>query len=454
MSIRPITHGALGSEIRDIIQAKYMRPDEITYEAILHTVDQDIYLKELVSIEFNRDYVNNITDHIVVTFRISVGVYIKYIDAFRGNLELTIRMHYYDRTYDDRYKLVITNKPTGMTGTALSFYTAEELDKLGMAVIEAQAYSRLVEVMRNTMTSGVYKYTKVKDVIKTVTLNKVKAIKVDGKVVPVRVDVKQPNNDQIYRHVQIPTGITVLDVPSYLQNSEYGVYSTGIGTYVQKYPYFLNPNPEDTVFVYPLYNTSLTDKPGKKLMIYSTPDSNTALSDTSYVVDGDIIKVIGNVDSEYIENKEENVINAGNTITKSNTGSVMEGTAAVTDTHIAVDKHAYLSTAELDVKHDGLSGGSYAANKNNIYVDYTIQAMHRLNTVKVIWKYSNANLLYPAMPVIYTYEDRNGTVYKLNGVLQTVFTKYSASYKTNTALLFIKIESYAEATTTNVTDLR
>jgi len=73
MVTRPLTPGVVETDIARILEAKSLHPQAITYEVIVHTVDEDIPVTELISVEVSRDYANNVCDYIVTTFTMGLG---------------------------------------------------------------------------------------------------------------------------------------------------------------------------------------------------------------------------------------------------------------------------------------------------------------------------------------------------------------------------------------------
>jgi len=447
MGLRPITPGLVEADIASVISNKALHPNAIQYSIIVHTPTMDIDVIDLVSIETNRDYANNITDYILVTFTIALGTYIKQIRSIQDNLEMSIITDHYGKKYHSRYKMILNGVPDAIAGSIYTSYTETELNKMDVVVIEAQCLSRLVESIRLTPVSGVYNYVTVSDVIKTVISHTIDAVKIEGSAISYNINIITPNNSKTYRHIIIPTGIRVIDLPSFLQNTDYGVYSSDIGTYIQKIGYFeKGVTPKETIFVYPLYNNKITNTPGKQLMVLSSPNTLVSRSENSYLIDGDVIKIIGSGDMHGSEISQTKLMQNGSSVVISNPDHVIiKGTNGTDDT-VSTSSKTNLTGSNLKIMKDGGAPTKYIGPTANKYKQYSAIARDMLSMYHVTWNFSNPELLYPGMPVMYIYEDDVRGVVRLTGVLHSTFTKYSGPYKTNTTFINMLLEPYVDGT--------
>ena len=445
MGLRPLTPGAVGADIDKIIQTQELDPLAIQHSAIIHTPQHDINVTELVSIETSRDYANEIADYVLVDFRIGLGTYVKLLHPHMDNLEMTIKTTYYNKVYGVRYKMLLGKGPSSLTGSHMTSYSMEELNKQDYVLVEVQCVNRTVEALRLATTNGIYNYATVKEVIKTSIGNAIQDLKINGTTLDTVIDMIQPNNEQSYRHINIPAGTRILDVPTYLQRTDYGVYSSGIGTYVQTYGYF-DPvkKPRDVVFVYPLYNSERTTNIGKKLMVLSTPLMNLSNVENSYMVDGDVIKIIGaaNVISDDVS--QQHVIDNGNALISTDTNRIMESGSDVTDSTVKADKKITIAGKRLINKTDSLDGMNYVKPSSNPYKTYSEVAKNLLSKYQFTWNFSNPELLFPGMSIMYVYEDTDYGVLRLKGVIHSVYTKYNHYHKSHTTIINALLEPYSK----------
>jgi len=456
MPVRPLTPGLVSRDIAKIIHSDSVPSDAVTHRIIINTPDDNLSPTELISIEISRDYCNNISDFTLVTFSIMLGDYVKLIHPYMDNLEMTIVTTEYSKNTHIRYKMVILKGIEGLTGSMYSSYTRDELNKVDKVIVEAQCVDRLVETIRTHPVDGIYAYTTIDKVIKTIFNSAISNIKVDGikkdygvKIDGIpeeyNIDVIEPNNSKKYRHISIPMGVRLLDMPSFLQETNYGVYSSGIGTYIQRYSHEHDrETAKSTIFVYPIYHSGLWDTPGKKLMILSAPTNIMSVIENSYIVDGDVIKIIGNGNVTSKEESQNLIKDVGNVIITTKTDSMILDSVSTKDKTVHTSKKDNLIADRLSKMRDGTSNVNYIKPTSNPYVQYSKVASNMLSSYTIKWMHSNPTILYPGMPVSYIYEDADHGIVKLNGILHSNFTKYNTSDRTHVTILNVLLEPYID----------
>jgi len=459
MPIRPLkVDHSIDTDIGSILSGASFDSSALSYSIIIQTPNEEIPIDTLISIEQLRDYANNICDHTLVSFTIAAGLYIKRVLPHIDNLEIILITQRYGHSYKDRYKLLIANGPSNTAGTMYSSYSEAELNKMDQFVIEGQCLNRLVEALRYEQVNGVYNKTTVKDVMTTLYHNAISNIKIGGTPSLANVDIVAPNNARVYDHISVPTGVNLLDLPTYLQLTHYGVYNGDIGTYIQRYGYFTPTNtpPKDTVFIYPLYNNLRTDELGKKLSIFATPTTQLSKIDRSFIVDGDVIKIIGGGDMTANEITQTKLMDGGNAAIVSSPSNIMLGKHDTTDSTAKVNSKDNVTGVRFKTKVDGVDGAKYISPRDNIYKVHSEVAKNALSPYQVTWNFSNPELLHPGMPVTYIYQDAELGVIKLTGTLHSCFNKYVRSNKAWMTILNILLEPIQEGVTkhTTVVDAR
>jgi len=455
MPTKPMTEGLLEHDIAKILHAPKRPTDAVTHKCILHTTDFDISIKDLISIETSCDYHNDVGDYILVTFTLSMGSAVKIIHPQMDNLELTISTDVYGKTSSSRYRAVIVSGLSNVSGNVYSNMSMEELNKMDMITFEMQCINKSIMEMRNMYVDGVYSYHTVTEVIKTLFHHH--GDPVLSKSGKWGLSMYPANNDKRYRHIVVPAGVALLDLPTYLQNKDYGVYSAGIGTYITRYSESSNKaDMTDHVFVYPLYNHMIYEKPGRKLVIYSTPLNNMKFSENSYMVDGDSVKIVGHGDMTGKEVSKYHIMDKGNGLVTGNTASVMVDGVKVTDSKVSTDLKTNLSGQRVKAVNSVSDRPLYMSHTTNPYPGYSDIASNMLSHYNVDWNFSDPDLLYPGMPVTYVYADSNHGVVRLHGVLHSNFTKYSGPTKIHHTNLNILLEPYIDNITskTDVVDVR
>ena len=434
------SRGKIQQDIELILRYDNPYKNNVAYEINIHTENSTIPLSFVESVEYMRNYGKYISDFVVLKFKISLGAYSKVIYTQRDNLMCSIKKIFKDKVDSDfttMYKMVILKDGGKMeSDQTIKKLTADELDKAGMVAIEAQLYLREVEGFRSSFIDGIYKNVILKDVIIGLLAQAKNNIQVDGLPLEYNIDVYEPNNTQQYENLIIPTGITLDNLPNYLQGTDYGVYNGDIGMYIQPY------NKKTTVFVYPLFNTERFNKETGYKLTFINP--NTAMYDVvenNWYIDGNNIKIICNSQVKIIDNGVRSYINSGDGIVSISASNLFEQNYEITDDGILLDKDSTLEGSKIVDRRDKISKTRYIGPQSNMYKYRSELLNTSMATYQITWNFSAPDYLYPGMPVEYVYEE-NGVIIRLPGILQCVYSLYQKVKGTQTSVVIIKVLSY------------
>ena len=432
------TSDLVAKEVNQIVKIKNTAT-KVNYDIVLHTGGGDIRIDMLESIEIVEDYNNNVGEYKLVNFLVGAGVFNYKIKPYSNNLELSILKYVSDTLkYTDTYKAVIMSLDNELSDIKGN-YEEKELNKTNMVRISIQLISKELEAIRSLKVDGVYKYTFLKDLLLNCMNKGMNSIKINDENIELAMNVSEPHNDNFYNHIIIPTGIRLLDLPTYLQDKEYGIYNGDIGIYFKKFikEEVLKLN----LFVYPLY--TIDDEPKKELFIYHTNNPYLDNIDTTYKTVGDIVKIVSTSEINITEQAENGDIDVGNAITGSDPYAVTDYNAVVTNDMILFDKELQVSGQKSYEREDGVTIEKYVNNEVNLYKYRSDINDRSLGLFQITWNHSDSDLLIPGMVTTLFYQNKK-EVMQLKGVLQNAFTVYNESTKTTSTLLNIKMKRYTD----------
>lgn len=405
----------------------------IVYEIIFHNKDTDLPIKLFESIEINSDYNNKIADHIIVNVQMGTGDYVFDVFKYKDNIELTINIKRDNVLYSSKtYKAVLINTTDNMSGIG-SNIDKESLNKSGLTRVNFELIDTSVEVLRVVKTSGIYKDMNMRDVITTMLKTGCSAVKVNGETLSPTINMVEPNNTSVYKHIIVPTGTRLVDIPTYFQDTNYGVYSGDIGIYIKSKRIDINQS-KLNLYVYPLYTTESDNY--DDLIIYHSDGKLNKSSDNTYTISQDSIKIVSN-ELSIMEIKQNNLMNKGGAVTGSNPDNLLMYNSEVTDSSVSYDNSKQVSNSTLETT-DGLVNERYVGNEVNMYKHTSKVFEDSMDLVKIIWKYSNAELLHPGMNAKIYYQVDN-SVRVMKGVLQVSYTVYNAATKLEETILLLKV---------------
>ena len=435
----PDANAKLLSEVNKIISNASNLTTNVYYDLYLQTVDIDIPIKFLDTIEILRDYNGNIGDYGVLNFMLESGTYMKYIHNNRDNLEVTIIKHINSKKIINRYKFVIYNTVNDVIGTHLTTMTTDDLNKSSALKLEGQFLNRTLEVLRGHTVDGIYTNNSSEDILKHIFIDSTERLKVESENLKLSVSMIPADNKRVIKRLTIPTGTKLFDLPPYLQDVKYGVYNGGIGVYLQQY----GEEYADRIFLYPLYDNRQFDRVEKKVIIFNIHNNMYDHIEKTYFIDGDIIKLFSTSDSKTLDTSENEIIDSGNAIIKANTQQLFtksNSSVLVTDDNIGIAKKLNLQGKQNYNRADGVNVVKFIKDNESEY-KYKADAIRKdMMFHQLQWNYSNIDLLYPGMPVMYVYIDNEGKIVKLTGTLQSVYVRYNKAANKEAAILNIAVE--------------
>ena len=429
-----ITGGLLDTDINKIIKTINPVKNNMKYSMILHTPERDINIQLMTSIEVLRDYNEYVSDYVLASFTMYGGDFIKDVVPYKDNLELTIGVDLEDGYESTRYKFILSNNNENInTGMYLKF-TYEQLNKTEQFKVSGQCLLREVEVMRSVFISGTYSNVTVDKLLKTELYNRISATKITGTEIKPAIDIAKPDNTTTFGHIVVPTGTKLFNLANFLQDGTYGIYSGGANTYFQYY------NRKPTIFVYPLYDNERFNNSEKKLMVYNSNTNKLAYIDNTYMVDGDIVKIIANGDVTVIDNGENDLISDGGSFTANDPYSMNKRSSVVSDDKMLVDHNKQIQTNNAKERRDGVNKTRYVSGESNKFKQATVVNKSLQAIYQIKWRYSNIDLIFPGMPTCYLYEDVEKGIVRLNGTVISTYERYDHPNKTKSAIINIMVE--------------
>lgn len=430
------TSDLVAREVDSIIKIKN-NETKINYDIVLHTGIDDLSLDMLETIETVEDYNNNVGEYKLVNFLVGAGEFNFKIKPYSKNLEMSVKKYIgKELIYTEIYKAVIVNLDNNLSDLKGNYKQAN-LDQTNMARVTIQLLNKELEVIRSLKVDGVYKYTTIKSLLLSLMDKGMKSVKINDENIQLSMNIVEPHNDNFYDHIIIPTGIRLLDLPTYLQDTTYGIYNGDIGIYFKKY------RREDilklNLFVYPLY--TIDETPKRELFIYHTNNPYLDYVDTTYKIVGDIVKIVSTSSINMIETDENQDIDLGNAVTGSDPYSLTDYNSVVTNDMILFDKTLQVSSQKSYDREDGMNIETYVGNESNLYKHRSKVNERAMGIFQITWNYSDTDLLIPGMVVTLFYQ-KDKEVKQLKGVLQNTFTVYNESTKTTSSLLNIKMRRY------------
>lgn len=418
-----VGEGLLEKDIVSVINAKDSNPSPRAnkYGIYLHTVDIDMAVSLFTELFNHGDYEHKYSDEIIVRMSMPMGDYIYDIYPHRDNFEVSLIRETKDERTNVRYKGALINSTSIPDNGVYNKASRESLNTMEMVTLDIQLIDRYTEAIRSTNIDGVYNFCTVGNAIKAGIAECSNKIKVSGKPLKFNLNMLEPNNTFLYKHIEVPTGTNIVDLPTYLQLSQYGVYNGHIGVYNKMYGKEL----ENTLFVYPIYSNSAFQKSKSKLIVYKSSNPNIDHVENTYFVDGDTLKVVAGNETMSLDISDSNMINKGGDVAVTSPDkSIQRNNVVSKDGKTGSYAETNLTVKTNKVRKDKSNKFNYKGNDSNPYKHRSQVLKDTARHFRIIWNFSNPDLIYPGMPVMYVYE-KNNEIFKLYGTVTKFFTKFN-----------------------------
>lgn len=385
------------------------------WEAKVLIDDVEYPIFKLLSLDFVRNYKDNIGDQIMMQCYVPLGFYTKKIYSNKHNMEINL----YKKTVGHDAEVVsmypykgilVTKEAPSVTGKDLDNYTEEQLDNMDILTINIQLIDKSIEKLRMTTVGGIFRDTTNDAVVRGMMYQESKDVLVDGKPSVDLIDWVPTGNKKVRDHVVIPQGTKLLDVPNYVQEKCGGLYPTGLGNYMQNKVWW----------IYPLFNVKRFDDEERKVaMLFKVPTKRMSNIDRSYRVEDNklYMLVTGNVKSK--DDGDMKILNKGNGFRQADASQLMTAKALqAEDNKVVINRGTLNTEAMLEERQDGkqnapLSLNQISSNKLKAMSDV---ASRLGGTLELTWENSDADELIPGMMVRFHYMD-NEDMKNIDGVL-------------------------------------
>jgi hypothetical protein len=374
-----------------------------------------------------RDYNGNYADDIRLEFFIGTGTLYGTIIPNKDQLVVYLRRQPVIGVSGEKNKNAVTEaqayRGALLEGPSANINSAtpDNLTKSGAdlaspVVVIMQLTELVVEQIRMQTTGGIY-YDEVPADVLRAMLGNDSYIPTGDHTQRVRgVDLVPPSNTTVRRNIIIEQGTPLIELPNYFQYKLGGIYSTGMGYYLQKGLWYL----------YPAADCTRWNKPHKSLTVINVPETMAPGLDRTYRKTSNQVIILCTGKLRHFDNTEEVQLNRGNGARFTKAENIPANFGEYTkDNRYLVSRKKNNTEFYSMQRRTGLQKSMTSKQKivSNAFVEYSDIAFGECTYVMIEWQNSNESLIYPGMPTKIVYEDNNevksllGVVHKAHHVI-------------------------------------
>lgn len=390
-------------ELSNILEQAHLnatKPSPIVYNLNGLFVLPDGYV-EIIGIERLTgmgNYVTARTDDLRVRIRIQPGLYQSKILPYKDDLQFELITSTDEGTYLQYYRCV----PLSVSDTESLGNTTKELD---LSIYDSQNFISLdfqlfdlgFSKLRTIPYSQTFLSARVGDVIHNVYSEETRRLGLQGQDEFRGVFIEEPiDNQVVYRQISIPQGETLMiNVPQWLQEKDYGVYTRGIGSYYAQGEWR----------VYTLWDTTKYERSDFTLDIVRVPEDVMPSIEESYFVNKTNVTIISNGRAELYNSVDVKVQNqgAGQQIISSKVANGMVGSHYNNGQVILSRKDSLTQYRTVERKSGEERVNVNPVPTNNIAREISKSRVNNGEVLVLPWKNADHALIRPGMGFRYYY---------------------------------------------------
>lgn len=381
---------------------------------------------KLLNFDTSRDYELASGDDSSVTAVFTLGLWYKILEPCRDYLEAVVTRYPQkpvSREEEDSseentqvyYAIPKVSKESVGQANNLDKISRVALDLTGLIDIEFQLMDLSMEQLRSVYVGGIFRKSTAFDTMRAAIAKETAGITIENDSAAIEsYKFYEADNTEEREHIVVPQATQLFDLPAYLQSKCGGIYSTGIGIYLQ--------NKE--LYVYPPYNTKRFDEEDKTLTILKLPDAQYEQSERTFRIDGSRVIILAQSESDFKHVGNSEFRNEYSGIKFADARKFMDTLVETKDNKAMANRakinHEYLYK---DIKVKEESNNKVERSQDTIHAnpfkEDSLLSMKDGSFLAFKWMNSDASLLYPAMPVKILYMS-NDELIELRGTLLKV----------------------------------
>lgn len=376
---------------------------------------------KVVSMEIFRDFRGAYGDEIILECMIPAGDFVYDIYPYRQDLLVNLTKQGAQRSTDtaagepdieaqELRATLMDDYSVTVEGLLNVAHSKQALNTVDILTVKFQLLDKALERVRLHDCGGLFRDTKVSDVLQYILTSISNELDLDETNVIKGVEMVDSPNVDPYKHIVIPHGTKFPDVPVFLQKKVGGLYPTGMGLYLFKQHWY----------VYPLYDLTRFDNTTKTLTLINVPTNQLPHVERTFRTTANQVIALVTGDVKHSDKSEAAMLNQGNGVRYLDARRVIDGFA---DTSQGENKATVMRAENnnefvTEQRESGLNNvvTSNAGVTANKFGELSKLASRAGAQLQCLWQNSDMSLVYPGMPVKYMYikDDR---IHELKGVV-------------------------------------
>ena len=394
--------------VMDIAQTGGNQPS-VRFNALVYYSDS-AYVEpyRVISEDKLADFTKDFSDGVVISMIVPAGDYTYKIVPNRSTLsiELTRTSETYlsesmgtsAATTVERFKATLLNTEDDVANQYASAAVTEfKLNMFDFKVARFQLLSEFVEKLRTVQIGTVHRQVKVADIIRTEMHRNLE--KIEATTGFQGVTMRGTAKDTADTQVIIPQGTRLVDLPKYLQETERGVYGSGMSAFYRDGQYY----------VWPTYDLTGFTSNEEKLTIINVPQTRYPGIERTYKFEGKHLTIVTTGETASSDSSDIRQMTHGNASRTANAGSLHNTSSFKYDKNKGIaNAKDIISEVMGEERKDGiqqLPQKSRIKITDNTLNELSKSAIGNGRAMQLIWENGYHEAIVPGMPCRLMYWD-------------------------------------------------
>lgn len=384
----------------------------------------------VVELTTAKDFVGKFTSDITIQVMVAMLDYRYKLFQHRDNLKVIVSFMPLDagsniylssvpvieRTY--RALLLDNDDLSNAPGSKLTS-KKESTAKDENVLVRLQLVEPYSEAMAYKQAQGTFRYTDNENILRGYLAEMIRREKeVNTDIADMRLEVAElseviDNRDAI----TIPADVKLTAVPKFLQEREGGLYSHGLGSFIDW----------DTWWIYPVFDTSRFVKTTDRLKIIQLADYSAPVTDNTWeYIDGELT-IVCTTASKMQDLSVSNQVNDGTGTRFIKASEMFQNSAQGDPNKEHLNTESIMAEFQVGQREDGNNVARYSSSMitDNIANEYSKIAWRQGQIFITIWQRSMIQMITPGMPVR-VYMDKDGTLLQYDGIVINVQEQWAS----------------------------
>jgi hypothetical protein len=196
----------------------------------------------------------------------------------------------------------------------------------------------------------------------------------------------------------------VVDLAHFIQKECGGIYSTGIGCYLQNGHWY----------VYPEFNTDRFETTRETLLVFNIPRHRLPHVERTYRVVGKSLYILSTGEVRHSDDSEVKQLNEGNGVRFTDPGQLIESFGTTRDNRTRIQRGAINTELKSSDRKTKLNNIQLSPDRfnSNVFYEYSKLSRRKGEFIQVSWQNSQPELIKPGTPARFFTYGPDGLVYR------------------------------------------